>query len=176
MPWLAVKRNSLFESDNHAMIFNERIRAAHVVLVDELRRAVEDGKEQFPEEYRRSWQLTRMVGVYLVAQMLMAATTAPIAGLLDRPDEALANWASLRPEVDVLVDYAAGTLAARRDEYRRDPSLPDEFNVDFKNTEALTRLHDEARRFFAFQNTATRRRRRTVEDYTDVVSAWLNGV
>ena len=59
MPWLAVKRPALFETDNHAMIFNEHVSAAHVVFVDAIKRAVEAEKDRVPVVYRKSWQLTQ---------------------------------------------------------------------------------------------------------------------
>ena len=65
MPWLAVKRTSLFDSDNHSLIFSENITADHVLLVDEVKLAVDLEKERFPAEYRRSWQLTRLVAAYV---------------------------------------------------------------------------------------------------------------
>lgn len=70
MPWLAVKRLSLFQSKNHALIFNESVTASHVVLVDLIRKRVDEESHRFPERYRRSWRLTRLVAVYLVGQIL----------------------------------------------------------------------------------------------------------
>ena len=41
MPWLAVKRMTLFESENHPMIFSENVTASHVMFVDAIQQAVE---------------------------------------------------------------------------------------------------------------------------------------
>ncbi len=77
MPWLAVKRLVLFESENHALIFNERITAAHVVFVDVVRQRLDDESNLFPERYRKSWRLTRIVAVYTPTPSTAGSGSAP---------------------------------------------------------------------------------------------------
>ena len=68
-PWLAVKRNALFETENHGPIFGG-IGAGHVVLADRIGRAVDRGRGQFPALYQEAWRLTRLVAAYLAAEAL----------------------------------------------------------------------------------------------------------
>jgi AIPR protein len=142
MPWLAVKRMSLFESENHAMIFNENITASHVVLADLIRELVDRERERFPEVYRQSWRLTRIVAVYLVGQILR--TDPELSAILDDPQTALADRQALEEKLDQPVRVAAATLRQRHDGHVREET-PDEFNVEFKNREVLQALRDRAR-------------------------------
>ncbi|GAC1594694.1 MAG: hypothetical protein NVS3B21_16950 [Acidimicrobiales bacterium] len=142
MPWLAVKRLALFESENHAMIFSESITAAHVVFVDAVKRAVEAEKNRVPGTYRKSWQLTRMVLVYMVGQALRA--DAALRTLLDDPAAAVADLTVLATKLEQPAKIAAATLAQRADQRSRD-NEPDEFNVDFKRQDVLLELRDRAR-------------------------------
>jgi hypothetical protein len=143
MPWLAVKRLTLFESENHALIFNEGVTGSNVVLADVIRQCVDEQKDQFPEAYRQSWKLTRLVAVYLVAQALQA--DEDLAPILADPKAALADEATLRAKLDLPVRVAATVLAQRRDQLESN-GLPDNFSVDFKNQEELHKLRDEARK------------------------------
>lgn len=142
MPWLAVKRLSLFESANHAMIFNEDVSAAHVVFVDAIRRAVDAGKDQVPATYRKSWQLTRMVLVYLVGQILR--TDPGLTALLDAPSSATTDLVDLARRLERPVKVAAATLKQRSDQKLRDQA-PDEFNTEFKRQDVLIDLRNRAR-------------------------------
>jgi hypothetical protein len=143
MPWLAVKRLSLFESDNHALIFNDRITGAHVVLADFIREQVDGLKAEFPEAYRASWRLTRLVAVYLTAQVLEA--DKDLRPILADPKAALSDRKALKTKIDFPVRVAATVLEQRHDHLRNN-GLPDNFNVDFKNEEELQKLRDEARK------------------------------
>ncbi len=142
LPWLAVKRLALFESENHAMIFGESVTAAHVVLVDAIKRAVEAEKERVPAPYRKSWQLTRMVLVYMVGQVLRADDG--LRTLLDAPAAAVVDFPALAAKLQQPARIAAATLKQRNDQRSRD-SAPDEFNVDFKRQDVLLELRDKAR-------------------------------
>jgi len=93
LPWLAVKRLVLFESENHALIFSEGITASHVVLSDPIREHVDAAAERFPAAYRKSWRLTRIVAVYLVGQILR--TDPKLKAILDDPKKALKHRAAL---------------------------------------------------------------------------------
>jgi hypothetical protein len=150
MPWLAVKRLSLFASDTHAMIFNENMTAHHVRLVDDIRACVDAHRDQFPDRYRRSWRLTRLVAVYLVSQTLRADPI--LRAILDDPATALRDRTQLRQHLDLPAKVVAATLKQRLDKHETD-RVPDEFNVDFKRQEVLTDLRDNARANFLLYNT-----------------------
>jgi hypothetical protein len=141
-PWLAVKRLALFESENHAMIFGESITAAHVVLVDAIKQAVEAEKSRVPEPYMKSWQLTRMVLIYMVGQVLRADDA--LRRILDEPSTATGELTSLAATLRSPARIAAATLKQRHDQRSRD-AAPDEFNVDFKRQDVLLDLRNRAR-------------------------------
>jgi hypothetical protein len=150
MPWLAVKRLVLFESENHAMIFNEDITAAHVVLADMIRQRVDDEVELFPDRYRKSWRLTKIVAVYLVGQILRA--DAALKAILDDPNTALADRTALAKQLELPIRVAAATLNQRHDQRDRDDET-DAFNVDFKRQNVLHDLAARARDNFTLANT-----------------------
>lgn len=99
MPWLAVKRLALFSSENHALIFNENVHAAHVLLAYTIRQSVDTNGELFPERYRRSWRLTRLVAVYLVGQILRPDPT--LNALLLDPATALQDLTQVQAQLDL---------------------------------------------------------------------------
>lgn len=142
MPWLAVKRLALFDSENHAMIFNEGVTAAHIVLVDSVKRAVESDKERVPRVYRRSWQLSRMVLVYLVGEILRS--DEDLKTLLETPSAFVRDPVALGDRLKAPVRIAAATLKQRNDQKIRSGEA-DEFNVDFKRQDVLLDLRDKAR-------------------------------
>jgi len=150
MPWLAVKRLVLFESENHALIFNEKITAAHVVFADVVRQRLDDESNLFPERYRKSWRLTRIVAVYLVGQILRADDG--LRAILEDPQAALADRAALAQQLELPVRVAAATLKQRHDQRDRDDET-DAFNVDFKRQDVLHELRDRARDNFSLFNT-----------------------
>jgi hypothetical protein len=150
MPWLAVKRLVLFESENHALIFNEKITAAHVVFADVVRQRLDDESNLFPERYRKSWRLTRIVAVYLVGQILRADDG--LLAILEDPQAALADRAALAQQLELPVRVAAATLKQRHDQRDRDDET-DAFNVDFKRQDVLHELRDRARDNFSLFNT-----------------------
>lgn len=146
MPWLAVKRLVLFDSENHALIFNEEITAAHVLFADVIRRQVDAGAALFPETYRKSWRLTRIVAVYLVGQILRS--DPGLQTILEDPASALKDRTALEKKLELPVKVAAATLRQRFDQHQRD-GTPDEFNVEFKRQGVLQSLRDRARDNFA---------------------------
>jgi hypothetical protein len=150
MPWLAVKRLSLFESENHALIFNEDITAAHVVLADVIQQRVDAAADLFPELYRKSWRLTRIVAVYLVGQILQSDPT--LKPILDDPKTALADRAKLDHDLELPIKVAAGTLKQRHDQRDREDQT-DAFNVDFKRRDVLHELRNNARDNFMLVST-----------------------
>jgi len=142
MPWLAVKRLVLFESENHAMIFNEGITASHVLLCDVIRESVDAGRDRFPELYRKSWRLTRIVAVYLVGQILQS--DPDLHNILDDPSSALKDRSALQGQLDMPVRVAAATLRQRYDAHVRQ-EIADEYSVEFKRQSILHQLRDKAR-------------------------------
>jgi hypothetical protein len=150
MPWLAVKRNSLFESDNHSMIFSEQIGPAHIVLVDTIGRIVDESRTRFPAAYRRSWRLTRIVAVYLAGQVLRASEDAELKRALTDAEWAVSDDERLRRLLTPLVRVAAATLKIRRDSADRDERF-DDFKVDFKRESALQELRDKVRDNYLLQ-------------------------
>jgi hypothetical protein len=141
-PWLAVKRNTLFEADNYPRIFNSDIHAEHVVLVDVLRKQVQDERALVPERYRKSWRLTRLVVVYLLAQILRASDKH--RDILENPEKALKNRKKLAERLELPTKAAILTLSKRRDQRLRDDE-EDDYTVDFKNTDQLLAMRDAAR-------------------------------
>ncbi len=152
MPWLAVKRTSLFDSDNHSQVFSESIEADHVVLVDEIKLAVDAEKVRFPLEYRRSWQLTRLVGVYLVGQLIRASSDLNISEILAKPAAAVAR-PGLKDDLRGLARFAAAGMKLRRERFRRDPTTVDAFNIEFKNQARLHELRDATCDHYVVQST-----------------------
>lgn len=150
MPWLAVKRLALFESENHAMIFSEDISAAHVVFVDAIKRVVEAEKDRVPAAYRKSWQLTRMVLVYMVGQILRS--DEKLLEILEHPGPAVADLVGLAGTLQQPARVAAATLKQRSDQRTRDSEL-DEFNVDFKRQDVLLDLRNRARDNYSLLGT-----------------------
>jgi hypothetical protein len=143
MPWLAVKRLTLFESENHAMIFKSSMTAHHIVMVDLIGKAIDAEKASFPDAYRSSWKLTRLVAAYLVGQILRAGRDDGLMELLDDPGTALADRAAVEAQLRGFARLAAATLKARRVALEADDS-PDDFKAEFKNEERLRALGKEA--------------------------------
>jgi AIPR protein len=144
-PWLAVKRTSLFEADNYPDIFNEKIHAEHIVLVDLLKQEADKRRDDVPEHYRRSWILTRLVLIYLVGQVLRTDET--LGKILNDPAIPLADRDQLANDLKRPFSAAVLTLKKRRDQRERDDE-DDDFRVDFKNTDELRKLRDQARDTF----------------------------
>jgi hypothetical protein len=141
-PWLAVKRNSLFEADNYPRIFSERVSAEHIVLCDLLKQQADARKADVPDRYQRSWKLTRLVLVYLVSQVLR--TDGELSNILADPATALADRDRLLDDLKRPFGAAILTLKKRSDRLDREDE-DDDFRVDFKNTEQLKELRDQAR-------------------------------
>jgi hypothetical protein len=142
-PWLAVKRNALFEADNYPRVFSERITAEHIVLCDVLKQQADARKDKVPERYRRSWLLVRLVLVYLASQVLRAADEE-LQAILENPADALEDRDALKERLKLPYAAALLTLQKRRDRLDREEE-DDDYRVDFKNTEELTKLRDQAR-------------------------------
>lgn len=121
-----------------------------MVLVDLIRAQVDAHVARFPELYRKSWRLTRIVAVYLVGQILR--TDDELLGLLDNPAKALKKQSKLVTTLKEPVLVAAGTLKQRHDQHVRNKQT-DAFNVDFKRQDILHDLRDRARDNFALMNT-----------------------
>ncbi|MGD0248322.1 MAG: AIPR family protein [Candidatus Limnocylindrales bacterium] len=138
-PWLAVKRTALFESENHALIFNESVHAAHVLMCHLAGAAIDSKKTEFPEVYRSSWRLTRIVAAYLVGQMLRAGREDGFSDYLEAPQLVLRDRPKVMGELERLAAFAAATLKMRRVAKERD-GLVDDYNREFKNEDCLGEL------------------------------------
>ena len=150
MPWLSVKRLVLFESDNHALIFNDNIHADHVYFADVMREVVDEEVDKFPDRYRGSWRLTRLIAVYLVGQILQ--TDKELLTLMEDPKSALEDIQALMAKLRTPVRVAAATLKQRM-ELLKSNADKDEFNREFKNKETLQSLRDAARNNFNLLDT-----------------------
>lgn len=148
-PWLAVKRLALFEAETYPKIFNPALTADHVMLADLIAKRVQEAKDAFPAEYRRSWRLTQLVAVYLVGQMLR---TDEAPDLLDDPKNAMNDFEGTKGSIDKLVKFAAATLKVRHDKKKKAQQL-DDFKVDFKRESELLELGDKAREHYLVLTT-----------------------
>lgn len=148
-PWLAVKKNTLFEGQHHPQIFSERIHAHHIVFADKVKEAVQQAKDEFPEAYRESWLLTRLVACYLVGQLLR---TAKIVS-----DPLAASRADLEAAVSELPTLAglAGVSLAERHEGRGES---DDFKSAFKNEKQLLEMAAEARKVYKLSDKLAKQR------------------
>lgn len=142
-PWLAVKKNVLFDSDNHAQVFSQHIRAHHVVFAVAVREAVQNRKSEVPEVYRSSWLLTRLIACYLVGEILRSS------GSLSDP---LGASADVLTEPQLLSSLDTFAMLAVRTLSRRNARLgeADHFRKDFKNEQQLRDLAASAREAYDF--------------------------
>ena len=140
-PWLAIKKNVLFDAENHPQIFSDRIHACHVRFADRIRQAVDNQKQSVPNAYRETWLLTRLVACYLTAQVLRESnmiTNLSTASAGDLEDSDLLS------ALDGFAYVAAVTLAERSEEQGE----TDQFKKDFKNEQALRALAIQARKTY----------------------------
>jgi hypothetical protein len=144
-PWLAVKRLVLFEGDNHAAIFGDEIHAEHIYLVDVIRQVVDENSDEFPQRYRESWRLTRLISVYLVGAVLRSVEA--LKPVLEDPKSALEDLNALKEKLHRPVVMTAFTLENRIDLIKKEDEK-DEFNREFKNRDVLLTLRDQARENF----------------------------
>ena len=143
-PWLAVKRNSLFEPENHPRIFGEDITPAQVILVHELAQLIEAKRDLFPELYRNSWRLTRLTAAYIVGQLLRASKEGSIERrVIDDPVWAVANLDQTKATLSKVVKHAAASFVVRHEAKSRAGGI-DDFKVDFKRRDALLELRNTA--------------------------------
>ena len=147
-PWLAVKRVSLFESDNHPHIFAHTISAHHIILADEIKLAVQGNKTRFPDAYRNSWLLTKLVACYLVGQIAREAADV-VAPVLDDPRAALE-----RENLEGILDRWARMAAAILVERNLGRGEADAFRADFKNESELKALGARARSYYRMARLA----------------------
>jgi hypothetical protein len=140
-PWLAVKKNSLFESENHPHIFSDRIHAHHVLFVERVKQAVQDQRDNFPPPYLSSWLLTRLVACYLVGQILRESG--------DLPNPVLASAQDLEtPELLASLPAYAYVAAVSLGERNAQLGEADDFKTDFKNEAKLVSLGAAARKAY----------------------------
>ena len=145
MPWLAVKRTALFESENHALIFNELVSASHIVVADLVGQAVDKEKGEYPDAYRSSWRLTRIVAGYLVGQILRASNDGALTGILSAPASAAVDMVATLATLRRTARVAAVTLKIRRVQLIG-AAEADDYNREFKNETTLRALGKEAQK------------------------------
>lgn len=142
-PWLAVKRNSLFESENHAAVFQRAHSAAHVVLADEIALAVDRIQPKVPDYYRESWKLARIVLVYLAGQVLRTGEEAGDHTIISNPGSAfdlLSKPRALSGDARARLDDAAELAALVLRERFAAKGITDDYKKDFKNEGELKSL------------------------------------
>jgi hypothetical protein len=140
-PWLAVKKNSLFDSENHPHIFSERIHAHHILFAERVKQAVQDQKDEFPTAYRSSWLLTRLTACYLVGQILRESGV--VHDLLSATPDQLEDPALIEA-LNAFAYVAAVSLGERNGEQGE----ADDFKKDFKNERQLVSLGAAARKAY----------------------------
>ncbi|MEO6197069.1 MAG: AIPR family protein [Dehalococcoidia bacterium] len=133
-PELAVKRNSLFESENHAAVFTQSHSAAHVMLAHEIGQAIDRVQSDVPDHFRGSWKLTRIVMVYLAGQILRAGQEAGDHKLIADPSSSFqAGAPDLTPDTLARLDDAAQLAAFALQERFDARGEADDYKKDFKN-------------------------------------------
>lgn len=149
-PWLAVKKTSLFEPENHPRVFGDEITAAHVIVANEIAQAIDLHKARFPKPYRSSWRLTRLIATYVLGQLLRAGEpNSDERRILDNPKWAVKNLGKVKTVLAPLARYAATAMKVHHDECSADGGF-DDFKVDFKRRDALVGLKNEARKYYAY--------------------------
>lgn len=141
-PWLAIKRTALFESEFYSLVFTRDTKADHVVLVSEIANAVQAARAKFPESYLRTWQLTRLVAVFLVGEILRSDSEG--LQIIEEPSRVRTARSKTLATIKNRVRFAAAALSRRHDKLKSAGTL-DDFKVDFKREEALRDLAQSAR-------------------------------
>jgi len=134
-PWLAVKRQVLFEQPHYRQIFNDRVGAAEIILCYQVMEAIQRTKSAYPDEYLRTWKLTSLVAAYLAGQVLrvndhLAEALRDPAAFVRLPDLEFFN---------ALSHSAARVLNERADRFRG-TDVDDDFKVEFKREGPLKEL------------------------------------
>lgn len=139
-PWLAVKRQLLFDPATYSDIFPSGIQAESVIAAHLIRLAVENSRPHFPTSYLKAWSLTSLTAVFLVGQAMRADPQGRAA--LTEPDvlprDPAAAIAFLAPYVQCAVDVLTAHHA------RRTAIGEDDFKVEFKQQRTLLGLGSEA--------------------------------
>jgi hypothetical protein len=132
------------------LIFSEHITGEHLVLVAEIRKAVESQRDRVPETYRASWKLAALVACYLVGEIARAAE--------EGGDTMLANPANALAEIEktraILSQWAKVAAIAMR-EWHEEQDETDDYKKDFKNQARLTALGSKARKAYRILELAS---------------------
>lgn len=156
-PWLAVKRASLFNSDNHPAVFQRGHTAAHVVLADEIGLAVDRVRNAtppvIPEHYLSIWKLTRMVLVYLTGQVLRAGEEVGDHHLISDPPSGfeVAAPRALTADARKRIADAAGLAAISVKQRFGALGEGDDYRKNFKNEAQLLGIGSEARTLYSIR-------------------------
>lgn len=148
-PWVAVHKLRLFDSETYPSVFNENVSASHVVMVDAIARAVQAQREKFPPDYLQSWQLTKLVGVYLVGQLLR--TSAEYEKILSDPKVHVGKKDTTKT-LELLARFAAAAMSTRYDQKKQKKEF-DNFKVEFNRESSLRDLAAAARSQFITYKT-----------------------
>ena len=147
-PWLAVKKNSLFEPENHPRVFHENIGPAEILLAHHVATAIDAERERFPADYQKSWRLTRLVATYLVGEVLRADDdNVAYRKVLDDPPSTLSNPDELALLLRGLSRQVAATLKVHH-RTQIDEHGYDDFKVHFKNESELRALRSKAQEHY----------------------------
>lgn len=137
-PWLAVKRESLFETENHSAIFTPSTGPAEILLSEAVAAAIDDNKQLFPEAYRSSWRLIRIVALFLVGQIAREAESDGVTFFGD-PVEALKD-PDLNKTLKRWIRIAGVVLTKRHSNFGEE----DDYRKDLKNQVKLRQLGNDA--------------------------------
>jgi hypothetical protein len=137
-PWLAVKRQALFDGDTYLRIFPKDLDAHRVVMAHIVRRAVEQSRATFPEPYKAAWSLASLTAVYICGQVMRADEEG--RQLLLHPGSQVRDLDACVARVSPFVQ---GAVTALHD-YHKSKSGSDDFKVAFKHQRTLRTLGHNA--------------------------------
>lgn len=150
-PWLAVKRTLLFTPDIFQEIFSPATTSEKIILLYNLRRALDEAKPRFPQDLRRAWLLTALTAMYLAGQGMRF--DAEDRALLLNPEPGAGDSPATLARLEWLVDEVVSYMSQRHESLVETIGY-DNFRVDFKRQRTLVELssafvraiHQSARR------------------------------
>lgn len=137
-PWLAVKRQLLFEAPLYGEIFPTDLDPARIVFAHLTRQAIQDAHPDVPERYRKAWALTALTLFYMTAEAIRS--DPHFSKKLEDPQEAIRQPENLRAQLSDYVDAACSVLVHRAQKADQESQEGDDFRVAFKHSRTLTEL------------------------------------
>lgn len=131
-PWLAVKRTSLFLTENYARVFPPDLAPERVILAAHIRRRIEIAKAEFPDDYSRAWNLSALTACYLVGQIMRSSRD--LSGLLLHPEKFSME------SIDEALDEVVEVVVAVFREHADNAGSFNNYFVDFKSKQALLHM------------------------------------